>query len=115
MATAAQPRSPSPAPAPAVGPAVRRVPAVRRLGPDRYACVMGTAIVGAAGAALPGRAPGRMGLVVHDGLTVALYALLVAAWTVAAVRTARGLLSGALLAGPRPVPGAPRPVTARTT
>lgn len=55
------------------------------------------------------------GLVVYDGLTVALYALLVAAWAVAAVHTARGLLSGVLLAGPRPGPGAPRPVTARTT
>ncbi|WP_031041564.1 TDT family transporter [Streptomyces sp. NRRL F-5650] len=55
------------------------------------------------------------GLAVYDGLCVALYALLVAAWAVAAVRTARGLLSGALPAGPRPVPGAPLPVTARTT
>ncbi|MFG2678798.1 TDT family transporter [Streptomyces sp. NPDC048392] len=55
------------------------------------------------------------GLAVYDGLTVALYALLVAAWAVAAVHTARGLLSGTLLAGPRPAPGAPRPATARTT
>ncbi|CAM5412176.1 TDT family transporter OS=Streptomyces tendae OX=1932 GN=GUR47_33550 PE=3 SV=1 [Streptomyces tendae] len=55
------------------------------------------------------------GLVAYDGLTVALYALLVAAWAVAAVHTARGLLSGALLAGPRPAPGAPGPATARTT
>ncbi|MFB6770983.1 MULTISPECIES: TDT family transporter [unclassified Streptomyces] len=55
------------------------------------------------------------GLVVYDGLTVVLYALLVTAWAVAAVHTARGLFSGVLLAGPRPVPGAPRPVTARTT
>lgn len=55
------------------------------------------------------------GLVVYDGLTVALYVLLVAAWAVAAVHTARGLFSGVLLAGPRPAPGAPRPATARTT
>ncbi|MFF8779828.1 TDT family transporter [Streptomyces sp. NPDC015140] len=55
------------------------------------------------------------GLVVYDGLTVVLYAVLVTAWAVAAVHTARGLFSGVLLAGPRPAPGAPRPVTARTT
>ncbi|MFC8568573.1 TDT family transporter [Streptomyces sp. NPDC057245] len=55
------------------------------------------------------------GLVVYDGLTVALYGALVAAWAVAATQTARGLVSGALLAGPRPAPGAPRPATVRTT
>ncbi len=55
------------------------------------------------------------GLVVYDGLAVGLYALLVAAWLVAAARTARGLLSGALLAGPRPALPAPWPVTVRTT
>ena len=55
------------------------------------------------------------GLVVYDGLTVVLYAVLVTAWAVAAVHTTRGLFSGVLLAGPRPAPGAPRPVTARTT
>ncbi|MFD0054139.1 TDT family transporter [Streptomyces sp. NPDC005047] len=55
------------------------------------------------------------GLVVYDGLTVVLYAVLVTAWAVAAVQTTRGLFSGVLLAGPRPAPGAPRPVTARTT
>ncbi|MEU3729040.1 TDT family transporter [Streptomyces sp. NPDC033538] len=55
------------------------------------------------------------GLAVYDGLTVVLYAVLVAAWAVAAVRTVRGLLSGALLAGPRPAPGVPGPATARTT
>jgi C4-dicarboxylate transporter/malic acid transport protein len=54
------------------------------------------------------------GLVVYDGLTVVLYAALVTAWAVAAVHTARGLVSGVLLAGPRPAPGAPRPATART-
>ncbi|GAA3961855.1 TDT family transporter [Streptomyces marokkonensis] len=55
------------------------------------------------------------GLTVYDGLTVVLYAALVAAWAVAAVHTARGLVSGALLAGPRPAPGVPVPATARTT
>ncbi|KFG76434.1 TDT family transporter [Streptomyces mutabilis] len=55
------------------------------------------------------------GLAVYGALTVVLYAVLVAAWAVAAVHTARGLLSGALPAGPRPAPGAPRPATARTT
>ncbi|MFV0136986.1 TDT family transporter [Streptomyces sp. HMX87] len=54
------------------------------------------------------------GLVVYEGLAAALYAVLVAAWTVAAVRTGRGLVSGALLAAPRPAPAAPRPATART-
>ncbi|MET8568338.1 TDT family transporter [Streptomyces sp. NPDC004783] len=57
----------------------------------------------------------RTGLVACDVLAIALYALLVAAWAVAAVNTARGLVSGALLAGPRPAAGAPRPATARTT
>ncbi|MDN3293632.1 TDT family transporter [Streptomyces ficellus] len=51
------------------------------------------------------------GLVALRWLAVALYVLLVAAWLTAAVRTARGLAGGALLAAPR----APRPVTARTT
>ncbi|MFK4102262.1 TDT family transporter [Streptomyces sp. NPDC019531] len=55
------------------------------------------------------------GLVVYDGLAIALYVLLVAAWGTAALHTARGLLSGALLAGPRPAPVAPLPVTVRTT
>ncbi|MFI2414302.1 TDT family transporter [Streptomyces sp. NPDC018947] len=57
----------------------------------------------------------RTGLVACDVLAIALYALLVAAWAVAAVNTARGLVSGALLAGPRRAAGAPRPATARTT
>ncbi|MFE6285262.1 TDT family transporter [Streptomyces sp. NPDC057877] len=48
-------------------------------------------------------------------LAAGLYAVLAAAWTAAAVPTVRGLVSGALLAGPRPAPVAPRPVTARTT
>jgi C4-dicarboxylate transporter/malic acid transport protein len=54
------------------------------------------------------------GLVVYDWLAIGLYGVLVAAWAVAAVCTTRGLLSGALLAGPRPGPGVPRPVTGRT-
>ncbi|MEU0273452.1 TDT family transporter [Streptomyces sp. NPDC006307] len=60
---------------------------------------------------------GAEGLARHTGLTpllwlaVGLYALLVAVWLVAAVRTVQGLISGALLAAP-PVPS---PVTARTT
>jgi tellurite resistance protein TehA-like permease len=41
------------------------------------------------------------GVVAFDWLAIALYVLLVAAWSVAAVRTARGLLSGELLAAPR--------------
>jgi tellurite resistance protein TehA-like permease len=63
---------------------------------------VGTCVTGAAALAR------HTGLVVYDVLAVALYALLVGAWGVAAVRTAGGLLSGALLAGPRPAPGAPR-------
>ncbi|WP_033283760.1 TDT family transporter [Streptomyces sp. NRRL F-525] len=55
------------------------------------------------------------GLAVYDGLAIVLYGVLVAAWATAAVHTARGLLSGALLAGPRPAPVALHPVTARTT
>lgn len=54
------------------------------------------------------------GLAVYDWLATGLYGVLVAAWAVAAVCTTRGLLSGALLAGPRPAPAAPRPVTGRT-
>ncbi|GHD37008.1 TDT family transporter [Streptomyces galbus] len=63
---------------------------------------VGTCVTGAAALAR------HTGLVVYGVLAVALYALLVGAWGVAAVRTAGGLLSGALLAGPRPAPGAPR-------
>ncbi|MFF9284104.1 TDT family transporter [Streptomyces griseosporeus] len=55
------------------------------------------------------------GLAVFDGLAVLLYGVLVAAWVAAAAGTVRGLLSGALLAAPRPAPVALRPVTARTT
>ncbi|WP_217239731.1 TDT family transporter [Streptomyces sp. AC555_RSS877] len=55
------------------------------------------------------------GLLAYDWLAVVLYGVLVAAWAIAAVHTARGLLSGSLLAAPRPAPAAPRPATARTT
>ncbi|MFJ7178943.1 TDT family transporter [Streptomyces massasporeus] len=55
------------------------------------------------------------GLVAYAGPAVVLYAVLVAAWGTAVVGTVRGLLRGELLAGPRPAPAAPRPVTARTT
>ncbi|MFI6406555.1 TDT family transporter [Streptomyces sp. NPDC050548] len=55
------------------------------------------------------------GLAGYDGLAFVLYGVLVAAWASAAAHTARGLVSGELLAGPRPAPVALRPVTARTT
>ncbi|MFD8302469.1 TDT family transporter [Streptomyces sp. NPDC059690] len=54
------------------------------------------------------------GLVVYDWLAVGLYAGLVVAWAVAAAHTARGLLSGELLAAPRPAPVVPASVRART-
>jgi len=54
------------------------------------------------------------GLAAFDWLAIALYALLFAAWSVAATRTARGLLSGELLAAPRPAPAEPAQATART-
>ncbi|MFG3021068.1 TDT family transporter [Streptomyces sp. NPDC048254] len=70
---------------------------------------VGTCVTGAA-------ALGRhTGLAVYDWLAVGLYALLVAGWLAAAAGTVRGLVSGELLAGPRPAAVAPRPVTGRTT
>ncbi|MEU7496950.1 TDT family transporter [Streptomyces griseofuscus] len=54
-------------------------------------------------------------LTAFQALSVALYVLLVAAWLAAASGTVRGLLSGELLAGPPPAPGAPTPATGRTT
>lgn len=54
------------------------------------------------------------GLAVYDGLAIVLYGVLVAAWATAAWHTARGLVSGELLAGPRTAPSVLRPVTART-
>ncbi|MFF8596223.1 TDT family transporter [Streptomyces sp. NPDC015220] len=53
-------------------------------------------------------------LAVYDTLAVGLYAVLVTAWAAAAVHTVRGLVSGALLAAPRPAPAEPRPATVRT-
>ena len=50
------------------------------------------------------------GLVVYEGLAIGLYGVLVGAWTIAAVRTAHGLLNGTLLAAPRPTPAPPRPL-----
>ncbi|MEU2246279.1 TDT family transporter [Streptomyces sp. NPDC019224] len=65
---------------------------------------VGTCVTGAAGLAR------HTGLTAFTWLAVALYVLLVSAWAVAGVRTARGLLSGVLLAPPR----GPAPVAART-
>jgi tellurite resistance protein TehA-like permease len=59
---------------------------------------VGTCVTGAAGLAR------HTGLDVFTWLAVALYALLVTAWAAAGVRTLGGLFSGALLAGPRPLP-----------
>ncbi|MGW7404480.1 TDT family transporter [Streptomyces sp. NPDC054833] len=70
---------------------------------------VGTCVTGAAALAR------HTGLAVYGWLAVGLYAVLVAAWAAAACGTARGLVSGELLAGPRPAPAAPRPVTGRTT
>ncbi|MGD1225561.1 TDT family transporter [Streptomyces krungchingensis] len=55
---------------------------------------VGTCVTGAEGLAR------HTGLLAFDGLAVALYVLLVAAWAVAAWCTVRGLLSGELLAAP---------------
>ncbi|MER6718110.1 TDT family transporter [Streptomyces halstedii] len=66
---------------------------------------VGTCVTGAAGLAR------HTGLTAYTWLAVALYLLLVTAWAVASVRTARGLIGGALLAAPGPL----RPATARTT
>ncbi|MDF3288992.1 TDT family transporter [Streptomyces silvisoli] len=56
---------------------------------------VGTCVTGAASLAR------HTGAEVFGWLAVGLYVLLVAAWGTAAVRTARGLVSGALLAAPR--------------
>ncbi|MEU6277848.1 TDT family transporter [Streptomyces populi] len=56
---------------------------------------VGTCVTGAEGLAR------HTGLAAFEVLAVALYVLLVAAWTVAAVRTAHGLIGGKLLAAPR--------------
>ncbi|MGW7382245.1 TDT family transporter [Streptomyces sp. NPDC054794] len=69
---------------------------------------VGTCVTGSAALAR------HTGLAVYDGLTVALYGVLVAAWLAAAAGTVRGLVRGELLAGPRTAPVAPRSGTART-
>ncbi|KAA0931302.1 TDT family transporter [Streptomyces apricus] len=75
---------------------------------------VGTCVTGAEGLAR------HTGLVVYEGLAVALYALLLTAWAVAAAHTARGLLDGRLLAAPPAGPsgaalaGAPAPAPALT-
>ncbi|MFJ7129990.1 TDT family transporter [Streptomyces sp. NPDC098101] len=69
---------------------------------------VGTCVTGAEGLAA------HTGLAVFRWLAVGLYALLVAAWLLAGARTLRGLVSGALLAGPGTAPPGPRPATART-
>ncbi|MFF6980617.1 TDT family transporter [Streptomyces sp. NPDC008343] len=70
---------------------------------------VGTCVTGA-------EALGRhTGLVVYEALAVGLYVVLVGAWLVASVCTARGLLSGVLLAGPLTASVVRRPVTGRTT
>ncbi|WP_210574910.1 TDT family transporter [Streptomyces sp. GESEQ-4] len=56
----------------------------------------------------------RTGLVAFEWLAIGLYVVLVVAWGTAAVCTARGLVSGALLAGPRPARVGPRSATGRT-
>jgi len=70
---------------------------------------VGTCVTGAEGLAR------QTGLVVCDGLAIALYVFLAAAWTVAAAHTVRGLFSGRLPAGPPRARGVPPPATVRTT
>ncbi|WP_413756413.1 TDT family transporter [Streptomyces sp. MMBL 11-3] len=69
---------------------------------------VGTCVTGAEGLAR------HTGLVVYEGLAVALYALLLTAWAVAAAHTARGLLDGRLLAAPPAGPSGAAPVPAPT-
>ncbi|MFE7230808.1 TDT family transporter [Streptomyces sp. NPDC002405] len=70
---------------------------------------VGTCVTGAAALAR------HTHLAAYSALAVGLYAVLVTAWAAAGVHTARGLISGALLAAPRPAPVEPAPATARTT
>ncbi|MFB7593492.1 TDT family transporter [Streptomyces sp. NPDC056160] len=70
---------------------------------------VGTCVTGASALAR------RTHLAAYDSLALALYAVLVAAWAAAAVHTARGLVSGALLAAPGPAPAGPRRARVRTT
>ncbi|MFD7977782.1 TDT family transporter [Streptomyces sp. NPDC059071] len=70
---------------------------------------VGTCVTGAEGLAQ------HTGLAAFRWLAAGLYVLLVAAWLLAAGHTLRGLVSGALPAGPGRATAEPRPVTARTT
>ncbi|RLU92192.1 C4-dicarboxylate ABC transporter [Streptomyces griseocarneus] len=70
---------------------------------------LGTCVTGAAGLAR------HTGLHAFDALAYVLYGLLVLAWLLAAVGTLRGLVSGKLLAAPRPAPSGLPTATARTT
>ncbi|MFH8341474.1 TDT family transporter [Streptomyces sp. AM6-12] len=70
---------------------------------------VGTCVTGAAALAR------HTSLTALQALSVALYVLLVGAWLAAGHGTVRGLLSGELLAGPRPASAAPTPETGRTT
>lgn len=70
---------------------------------------VGTCVTGAVALAR------HTGLVAFDGLAVGLHAVLLGAWVTVAAHTVRGLVSGELLAAPRPVAGAPRPARGRTT
>ncbi|MFE9137331.1 TDT family transporter [Streptomyces sp. NPDC007355] len=63
---------------------------------------VGTCVTGAEGLAQ------HTGLAVFRWLAIGLYGFLVAAWLVAGRHTVRGLVSGALLAGPAPAPAALR-------
>ncbi|MFI9722417.1 TDT family transporter [Streptomyces sp. NPDC052396] len=69
---------------------------------------IGTCVTGAAGLSR------HTGLHAFTWLAVGLYGLLVAAWAIASARTLAGLVSGRLLAAPRPAPVVPAPATART-
>ncbi|GGW19451.1 C4-dicarboxylate ABC transporter [Streptomyces capoamus] len=70
---------------------------------------VGTCVTGAAALAR------HTGLAVYGALAVGLYGVLVAAWLAAARGTVRGLLSGELLAAPRPAPVVLPSGTGRTT
>ncbi|GAA2223070.1 TDT family transporter [Streptomyces nogalater] len=70
---------------------------------------VGTCVTGAAAQAR------HTGLAAYEALALGLYAVLVAAWLAAARGTVRGLLSGELLAGPRPAPVVLASATGRTT
>ncbi|MFI7385675.1 TDT family transporter [Streptomyces sp. NPDC049813] len=59
---------------------------------------VGTCVTGAEGLGA------HTGLAAFDALALGLYAVLVAAWAVAVARTAHGLLTGRLLAAPKPAP-----------